>query len=664
MNPIVPPEVKAVEMSDVRELGVVGAVVGATLGAPFVGRTAFRRLRGYEPIPARMAPCAFLDAWVMGWAHADGGGRPAGLARVFRDQWTCYRNESAFGKLNLERGLVGSLAGSWANPLAQGANALGRAVGWGLRASDATSACEWAEADAEWDHAGVGVSAAIAAALLVHLAQPGRPAHDLVMAVTAVFSATDPARIALSTARAQFEGGATPEAARDRILSLHEGRDILDAGVNLGWAAYAVLAGESKGFGEGVLLAVGMGGQADGTGILAGAVSARLAGEVSTEWTSPLAPEYVASSVLTIAPPNHWRDLIDRLPTLAPIIQEDSAEAHPQEASLASVIAEDVVADETAPDVEAPLATAIAEDTLATDAAPAVEAPKSPPTSLAVVQEWIRGRATDRVGSIRMQGDDVDVEFNYLRPPVARPDRGVEALVTFRSAGNENIVVDPRLEGGEGVSVAARLASFQLPPATSHGFPVVLQAPAHGGTASLTVGGESLSLPVLPTEPWFRCGPFDNRVGDGMIQAFKAEDVLDLDQVFNGRSNIPLRWEQVGLAGFAHDVEPWFGDLPGVVYLACRPRFDGTERLRLVVATSPGGVVTLDRKIVLKYLDTHTPIPRAIEPYVAEFQSSGEHLLIIKLVRAKHAFAPLTVYFTDLAGRIRMPDGYGSLAGV
>ena len=110
----------------------LGALAGATLGAPLRGRKGFRKLEFYEPIPSRMAQSEALEAWLVWSRHVRAEKSPQTISQSMVANWSYPIDESAFGLANASKGLGSPISGSFANPLPTGSQAIGRAIYWGL----------------------------------------------------------------------------------------------------------------------------------------------------------------------------------------------------------------------------------------------------------------------------------------------------------------------------------------------------------------------------------------------------------------------------------------------------------------------------------------------------------------------------------------------------
>lgn len=300
----------------------LAAVVGWTLGAPHRGRTRYRRVAGYEPVPHRMAPGEPLDAWWAAEWHLIQQRRPGQLWRTYRDHWESLVAESAFAHEQWHR--EPPSIGPWGNPYAGGSEAFGRAIFWGAVADDPINAYRWAARDGLCDHNAPGafLPAVLAAWIASRsldfdllrdfesLAQEESEAHAMADMVTTA--------VAL--------GG--PEKAYARLREQFPGVREEDARLTYGAVIAGVTAGRGD-FARSVLASVAMGGAASHATAVTAAILASAGRGPTAEWTKPLGHEYVATIALKdVDPPATLSEMsarLDRiaLPALGPNRQDD-----------------------------------------------------------------------------------------------------------------------------------------------------------------------------------------------------------------------------------------------------------------------------------------------------------------------------------------------------
>jgi len=624
--------------------GVLGAIIGATLGSPFRGQTVFRRIGFYEPIPARMSASEALDAWIVAAKHV-GAQRPADLTFYsYRNHWHSTMFEAAFGRYNLDLGFSPPLSGAFRNPLANGSGALGRAAVYGiLFHGDPAAAIRHAVPDASIDHSQEGVVTAAAIARMVAMAQPGVAPLAILRAGLEVLPEHSTARRAVTTVvQAISTGKSAPEVHAALPTALGIG-DPLHAGLSFGYLALALLAGNGR-FGPTVSLAAGCGGAASAVAIVAGTLAGLAFSAGQDEWVGPLGTTYVASSVL------RGIDLPTSIDEFVSLIVDES------------VAAVGLAAEPVLPVPARGPAAMPGPPTLPSDNAPETDVPTEPACAtdssvdLGKLVAACTGQPED---STRISSQGLEFGIRYLESPIRWPQRPNSLIIQFSTNEPTPIVVDPKLTLPEGWTVASRLTSCRVSADAPVDFPAVLQGPKSTGRISfeLSVSGSEIAGLLLPAQNWMVCGPFVNHDGRGFEQTYKCEDILNQDEVFNGRSDLPVKWTEAAFPGIIYDLEPHFRTGPGTVYLYARVKWAPGAR-RIVVATSPGTVVTVNRKILLRYHDTHFPAPRAVLPYVAEFESTGEDEILVKVLRNREVLSPVVMYFLDSEGRIIEPDEF------
>jgi hypothetical protein len=287
-------------MTDPRRQGVLGAIVGATLGAPLTGRKTFARLAFYEPIPARMAATPSLDAWLVLARHLHRAGSGETSDAALTEGWAHHGGASAFGQANHARGLRSPLSGAFQNPLSEGGDGLGRAVLFGLALHDRPDlAAERAFFDAGFDHSGEAVWAAVALAQMVAAACAAETvAADVVRVATNTLPKGGRAAACIALALKT-----PPPNLVDECLAATGAADRLDAAITLASVVSGLVHGQGT-FATAVCGAVGQGGAADQVGLCCGALAGLLGG-VPDDWLEPLGTEYVASHVLRgLEPPD------------------------------------------------------------------------------------------------------------------------------------------------------------------------------------------------------------------------------------------------------------------------------------------------------------------------------------------------------------------------
>lgn len=629
-------------MSELLVQAVRGAVVGATLGAPLRGNPTFRALNFYEPIPARMAASDALDAWVVAAKHVMAGRGPAELHYTTTTHRYDLTHEGAFARSNLDYGFAPPLTGAYSNPLSGGAQALGRVPIWGLIFhGKPDDAARWAYWDASLDHAGESVRVAAAVATMVANAAPGVQFEQLLAgAAMAHGNEGRPIQAVRIAMRAGTTGGSPAQVAEELAIALGT-RDPFDAVLNYGHLLLALSLGAGD-TSKVLRLAAGFGGASDHVACAAGVLATLLHGAIDEEWLQPLGKEFVGgSSLREIDPPSTLKKFEDLI--------AKAAEPHAEGLRLQLV-----VVNQPDPPTEEPAN----ED--AQPEAPVEAAPTAP--QVRGLSDGTRALITSEPDAAIFPAGDASVHVQYLDPPVLIPGKAVKMVLSFSSRTGEEAVIEPELKIPAGWQVAHKLTSFRVRATEESRFPLVVQPDeAAQGRLSLVVGKHDVQLPLRAPERWYAVGPFVNHDGQGFMNTYRAEDVQRTKEVFNGRSDLPVKWEPFLTPGVVLDVEPLFKTGPGVVYLHAMVRFEHTGPLRVVAAASVGVIVKIGGKTVVHYHDSHVPTPRAIQPYVGEFVPGERTSVLVKVVRNRDPLLPLTLYFLTREGEVIRPATFEAM---
>lgn len=632
---------------------VMGAVAGATLGAPRRGAAAFRKMNFYEPIPARMAPSEALDAWIVWAKHVRAGRTPESNGDTRHAHWTYVTHEAAFGRANLDRGLRPPLSGAFQNPLADGADALGRAAVWGLIFhGDPERAMRHAAFDAAADHTGEAVLGACAVAAMTAQADRGTTPHALLRLVHPLFPAESLSSTVLTTVVRAVGEGRDASSVFGLLPGIIPTQDPHNCALNLGHLMVGLLLGDGR-FDQTVRIVAGCGGAADQTTLAAGAIASLLQGEVPDEWSAPLGELYLSGPGLRdIEPP----DTLSQLATqILAACQSAGATFGPPPAHEQPAL-DFTTPSEAPPEAEPGDTPAAGEDAPTEEIAPAPQT-ASRAEALCVPSEAL---AADLMF---LAATGVVVKVQFLDAPVFAQGKAVRIVLSFRASDEQEAILDPQLAHPEGWAVAHKLTSFRLRPSEETQFPIVVQPSAStmAGALELKLARERLRIPLLAPVQWHFVGPFVNHDGSGFDRAYRPEDVQRAGEVFNGRSDLPVQWEAAVWPGTTFDVEPKFRTGAGVSYLWAKVRFARDGRYRVVCAAPVGVILWANRKELVRYHDTHRPVPRAIQPYVADFEATGEVEFLVKVLRNREPLTPVVMYFLDEEGNVVTPIEFGSM---
>lgn len=568
-------------------------------------------------------------------------------------RWRYATHESAFGALNARKGFTAPASGALRNPLAGGAQAIGRAAGWGvLHAGDPQAAVDGALFDAGFDHGGEGVWAACAVAAMTAAALGGASTPELLRLASTLVPRDSSSFRSLELVIKRANSGDGPAAILSAVGFIPGGEDLHHAVRALAGVAAAIVLGHGD-FARTICLAAGWGGSSDQVGAAAGAIAGARASEADlAPWLKPLGTDFpIGFGLQGIEPPDSIEAFADRLAEVSASATQPAPEAIPAAKPSPDLPSETsvqpVAEEETSPADLATVDPTAMPAPLPTTAAPTwrAEIPAVPPRSIA-----------RRLGGVR-------ATVEYVSAPHPRGQKGVEVVLGFANPGDEELVVEPRLEA-PGYRVGSHLTSFRLSPGARQSFPAVLVRDDPAATAPmLQVSGDSLTLPILEPQRWYVCGPFPNTEGEGFDRIFRAQDVQQLGEVFNGRSHMPVQWHEAELPGLEFDLERVFGDQPGTVFLWGRLRWPEVKPVKVVAASAVGIVLWADRQQIVRYQDTHRPAPRAILPYAGEFAAGEVTEVLVKVLRGRDPLPPVALYFLTATGDLVEPAAFEPMPG-
>lgn len=621
-------------MSELLQQAVWGAVVGATMGASRRSRP-FAEQKFYDPIPLRMAPSESLDAWVVACRHIRQEKPLPALSQSYERHWPSLSDETRFGLGAVAAGFSSPISGALFNPLPRGSNGFLRAALWGLiHHGDPDTACEWGFIDASMDHAGDGAWLPAACARMIAVATPGMAPTKVLRAGLDVLP---PDSLFLRAAPMILEHAASPNGLTTLNLKLPRDLGISDAhDAALAMAAIAIGLVRGSSFGPRVLATASFGGAADQACAVSAILACLLEGETPKDWRDPLSDPYIASHAL------RGIDLPETIAEFAEMVLKARLLINPAPL-VATPVAESAIVVHD-PDLEPDAVEPVAE------VSPAMPAPSDLIRKLlAHAPDW----AQDDSGS-------VTVALEYLDGAIYRPGQPMNLALIFRNDGKREKAVEPEIVAPEKWSAAARLQPFRLPPDHETTFPVVARSDADEGRARLTVnvGRNESHFPFLPADAWWMVGPLDNAAGDGFEKVFPAETVHIAGQVFNGRSGLPAKWERTPLAPVLMDLEPFFKHSAGTLILWARVRLPKPGTYSLVASFGMGVVASVDGQRVIRYHDQHEPTHKPVAPYRGEFRSTGESVVVVKILRGTKPLPSGALYFLDEDGALVLPDAF------
>ena len=598
-------------MADRLEQMVWGAIAGATLGAPLRGKNADRSVRFYEPIPTRMAPTTACDAWLVALRHWNDGGAPEGLCRAYFDHWNYNAGESGFAQMNMRDGFFAPCCGSFRNPFAACSRGLGRALIWGLLATDATEAFRWGWYDGSFDHdpQTAIISGVIAAAAFAsNTVQSASALVDLALANS---SSSALVSLALKTAQKLASTAAAPAT----VLKLDAPQAPNSALKTLVAIFYSLLVSQGT-FEAVVTTAATSSDDPETAAMITGALACGLGWPIPSEWKSPIDGPYCAGFGLReIEPPATIKELEQRI----------------RQASLWPT-SDDAVAEKTAP------TEASEEEQIA------IEAPKP----------WWDGSLWGGPNSMLFASSDLKLKLDFVNGPAVFGDHGLEVVATVQNATVGDLDVTPKIDA-KGGDVAVRLESFRLRSGASHAMPMVFGAGVQ--SAELDLNGQKFAIPIVRPAGWMQCGPFAYADGDTLEKPFKCEDTLDRTTIFSGRSQIGVKWVEAVSPGIFFDLEQAFGGMAGVIYLAAKVRFPNPGKMKLIFMAKPGGLAIINRERAIRYLDSLEGPRQPNLENTATFTVLEENTILIKVIRQREPLGgPITLYFQDESGEIVKPE--------
>lgn len=605
---------------------VKGALVGWTLGSQTRGRKELRPLSFYEPIPPRMSSSEAIEAWLVWSRHLAVRGAPQFLGPTLAASWRYVTDESAFGLGNVDRGLTSPISGSFANPLCEGSNAIGRAVYWGIAFHGRPDeAARWAYFDAAIDHAKDGVWIPVAIARAISVLSPDRSVIDIVRDL----GNSAPRKSALHRAMGPIlKSVGNPDGLReayDQLPGLLGVSDRNHSALSASWLMLGLLHGGLD-FERSVLATASCGGAASHATLACGAICGFVRGDVPLAWTKPLGDAMVYG---------HGLRGIDG---------PSSVEG------LAALVTQDFQSHSAAP-VALPVAEG--EEPL-----PAVMPSSAMTETLKSLLDREPVESFCDVGAVR-------VAAQYIDPPSPDPGVATKLALKFENIGAESVTLHPEVIAPSGFELAHKVTECVLPAGASASFAAVYKVPTsfvRTGAITVRLPDGDASLPVFPQPLWYVVGPMTNQEGTGFDKEYPAEKNIKLGQVFNGRSNLPVEWTPLRPSGTSFDVEKVFGAGPGTLYLFANVRMPRPGKYRIVVASGVGAIVWIDEKKLFWYHDTHNPVPRAVEPYVGSFSTEGAFKVLIKTFRNLEPVPPLTVYFLAEDGSLAVPEGFDPIA--
>ncbi|MCX6359372.1 MAG: ADP-ribosylglycohydrolase family protein [Armatimonadetes bacterium] len=675
------------EIRDRCKAAWIGAAMGGSLAAATDGE------EDIQPLPEPASPMvaahasACVDAMrlsLRALEAARGALSPAALAEA-RLEGLTYRWD-AFGaaRSNLLRGLRPPASGHFWNPCANGVAAAGRAALWGMVAPGAPQTAAWlARRDAGIDHAGQGVEAAGAAAMMVSLAMIGAdPLSCIRFAIDALTPASR-VRLGLRLGLAAGPAEGSLATARGALLQGMGDADLADAGINLGFVAL----GLSRPGGPAAQLAtvVALARAAMPNGVLAGALLGASLGTAGlpAEWVASLgaalpvgwglrsdgdghSPDALAERCVAVAavPPapsarggaeaaggSEVTAVAAADPEPVAVVVPDIADAPPPEAGPDADAGVDPAAEAPAADDAVPPAEVIAPPVVAAPpivAAPTLVAmPALDPGFAATHPEELGTASIYRAGEFEIAADFGE------RGPALYPGVPATLMLEVRNQSALRFIGSISLTAPAGWEVhvpGAQGARQDLPPGRAARLGFVVRAPATAAmppvntlTVTLTPDeGEARVCTVAAPAGacWWAVGALPSPLREGYEKRYEVEDKQGLEETYLSRAGGLVGWTRLQVPGSELPLEEaYFKGAPGVAYARLVLRVPAAVETRLVVHTNDGAKVWVAGRLVFQVHSHQACRPTwSGGPGASLKLPAGDTPLLVKAVRCDEPY--------------------------
>jgi ADP-ribosylglycohydrolase len=232
--------------------GWLGKLLGQAAGAPTDGEKRPFDITDYPQAlpatdPASCEGLLFARVWLEELAASGPGLGCEDLVRAWLARIPLADYEYGYARANFRRDLLPPLSGVYDNPFRESLGALARAELWGLLCpGDPATAARYAAQDAALDHAGPGVSAAVALAGMVSTAfAESDPVRIVEAALRLVPRDSRAARAVRDVARWHGEL-ANWRRTREMLLRSYASEDVRDSTLAIGMVTLALLDGEGE----------------------------------------------------------------------------------------------------------------------------------------------------------------------------------------------------------------------------------------------------------------------------------------------------------------------------------------------------------------------------------------------------------------------------------
>lgn len=643
---------------------VHAAVAGITLGAPRIGRTQYQKLNGFDPIPSRMAASPLLDSWIV-WAKALTENKPPHqLGQFLLENLYDQTDETAFGLMNLRRGLSAPISGSLDNPLSDGSRALFRAIFWGLtHRNQPELAGTYAFYDSSIDHSGEGVWIPAAFAYAVSVSWDGMSANEFWEAVSSALPPHSELHRVGPHLLTNVEHTESPQEFANQFSRRFPALDRKGIVATASFVLLGLLNARQNPQNAG-LISAGCGGQADIVTACSLAIAVNLWEPLDSNFLEPLGKDYIGTHALRhITPP----------PTITEFAESVKNAAPPEPVIVEPITEEPVVevtaalepdSEETAP-VETESVTQNNEDPVTEPAEVETQEEPIPETPVFINQVPTYPSSLSKLISsepnyfvIDLKG--IEVTVHYFDEPVGiEPVRKLQIVI-------KNVAADPNFQLSLSCppewQLAHKVGDARIEVGAEVQFPIVLKPgikPILNPQLQLLVNQMSVLIPFIKPQSYWILGPFVNIEGNGFIYTHSPEKVdqkiQTWDAPFAGRSDIGIRWANYYSSGIQFDVEPIFNQGAGVTYLYAHVQWEQAGALRVMGQFAGGLKIWIDSKEVLSYNDTTQKTVRLGESTTADFMTQGESHILIKVTRGKDPVTPLQLAFFDETGKVIFP---------
>lgn len=311
----------------------IGKNIGGTLGGPFEGQRKLLDVKGFTTPKGEPLPNDDLDLQIV-WLHALEEEGPKHInSEVLGEYWlsfiTPYWNEYGISKVNMERGIMPSVAGDMDNNIWKHSNgAWIRTEIWACLCPGAIdSAVKYAMEDALVDHGiGEGTSAAAFVAALESAAFFESNIEKLIDIGLAKVNKNSRLHKTIALVRKEYSQGVDYKSVRNHVVKLNKdiGDGWFQAPNNIAFVVIGLLYGKGD-FKKSMLTAVNCGDDTDCTAATVGSILGIMLGEngIPKDWKDYIGKRIITLSInkgVSFRFPNTIDDLVNRILAQAPYV--------------------------------------------------------------------------------------------------------------------------------------------------------------------------------------------------------------------------------------------------------------------------------------------------------------------------------------------------------